>query len=123
VINGAVSEAQGGKFANGALTGVFQQLYLDVDQDQWQVKDVIEAANAFVSSGESQLGVNGFIGAVGVTQQSVVSTTLQLVPGYSDVGSFLSILQTGANDLTALDTVVQALKPKPVSVVPSGIAY
>jgi hypothetical protein len=98
-------------------------LYLDVDQDQWQVKDVIEAANAFVSSGESQLGVNGFIGAVGVTQQSVVSTTLQLVPGYSDVGSFLSILQTGANDLTALDTVVQALKPKPVSVVPSGIAY
>jgi RHS repeat-associated protein len=113
VVNGAVSEAQGDKFANGALTGVFQQLYLDADQGQWQIKSVIEAANILVSSNQPQFGVGGIVGAVGVIQQSLNMTTNHFVSGYSEVGSFLNILQTGANDLTELETAVEALKSKP----------
>jgi RHS repeat-associated protein len=116
VINGAVSEAQGGKFANGALSGVFQQLYVDADQGQWQIKSVIEAVSVLAGYSQSPLGDAGLAGAVGVIQQSVNSTTTQFISGYAGADSFLSILQTGASDLTQLDTAVEALKSKPPSV-------
>jgi hypothetical protein len=125
VINGVVSEAQGDKFANGALTGAFQQLYLDADQGQWQIKSAIEAADVLAYSVQPQLGVSGLMGAVAVIQQSVSSTTIQFASGYAQVDSFLNILQTGANDLTQLETAVEALQPKPPSpgLFPSGILF
>jgi len=125
VVNGVVSEAQGDKFANGALTGAFQQLYLDADQGQWQIKSVIEAADVLAYSVQPQLGVSGLIGAVGVIQQSVTSTSFHLSSGYAQVDTFLNIIQTGANDLTQLETAVEALQPKPPSpgLFPSGILF
>jgi RHS repeat-associated protein len=125
VVNGAISEAQGDKFANGALTGAFQQLYLDADQGQWQIKSVIEAVNVLVPSIQPQLGVGGFLGAVGGIQQSFGLTTAQFVSGYAQADSFLNIIETGANDLTQLETSVEALKPKPPSpaLFSSGILF
>jgi RHS repeat-associated protein len=125
VVNGVVSEAQGDKFANGALTGAFQQLYLDADQGQWQVKSVIDAVDVIASSVQPELGIGGVIGAVGAIQESVSSTTVQFVSGYAEAGSFLNILQTGAGDLTQLETAVQALKPNPPSpgLFASGVVF
>jgi hypothetical protein len=123
VINGAVSEAQGNKFANGAITGVFQQLYLDADQGQWQIKSAIEAASVLFSPVQTQLPDYGAIGVVGIVQQSITATTVQFGSGYSDLGSFLNILQTGASDLTELDTAVEALKPKAVAGVAVGAVF
>jgi hypothetical protein len=115
VINGAISEAQGDKFANGALTGAFQLLYLDADQGQWQIKSVIEAANVLVSSVQPELGVGGIIGAVADIRQSMTLTNHSFVSGCAEVDSFLNLVQTGANDLTQLETAVDALKSKPPS--------
>ncbi|MGA9801735.1 MAG: RHS repeat-associated core domain-containing protein [Terriglobales bacterium] len=112
VVNGVVSEAQGGKFSNGALTGAFEQLYISADQGQWQVRSLIAAVNVFTTSTQPETAVDGLVGAIGIVQQSATLTSGQL--SFSNGGGdILNLLQVTASDLTQLDTAVQALKPQP----------
>jgi RHS repeat-associated protein len=111
VVNGLVSEAQGDKFSNGALTGAFAQLYVSADQGQWQVKSLIAAVNVFTTAAQPENAVDGFIGAIGIVQQSATLTANQLSFAYGG-GDILNLLQVTAGDLTQLDTAVQALKPQ-----------
>jgi hypothetical protein len=111
VVNGLVSEAQGDKFSNGALTGAFAQLYVSADQGQWQVKSLIAVVNVFTTSAQPESAVDGFIGAVGIVQQSATLTSSQISFSCGG-GDILNLLQVTASDLTQLDTAVQALKPQ-----------